>query len=156
MNKTIIFPLLILVLASCGHPENYTHKIDDQTGLEKLTITYIPTNGEDIVNDGRLVVIRTDTAEFQPHHFQDSVMLVLAHKGGLYKAPVSASKYFNLNGTITITQNVYHEYFPAEWSSLRQSNNHLTYRFVHDEAHFYFLVFNTINGEMIASYYEYE
>ena len=149
MNKTIFTLLLALLLFSCSHPESYTHKINDQTGIDGLAVTYVGRSGQ-------IAAAKTSKDTFMPPHFTDSVSVTIVNEEHLLQSPRFAEKYVNGNGTITITKNVYHDYFPTEWSSLRKSNNFLTYQFVQDEAHFYFLVFNTLNGSFIASYFEYE
>jgi hypothetical protein len=139
----------LLALVSCGHPDNYIHTISDNSGIENLAITYLGTKAE-------IVAFRSTDSSAQSIHFDDSVMLTISSPEFTLKFPRFAEKYVNMNGDITITTNTYHDYFPTEWHSLRKANNYLTFKFMNDEQHLYYIIYNMANGEEIASYFEFE
>jgi hypothetical protein len=149
MKKIHIVLLVVCGLYSCSHPDSYTHTITDNSGIDKLAVTYIGPNVE-------IVAFRGKDSTVQSIHFEGSVELIVVAPEFTLKFPEIAQKYFNMDGHITITKGIYHDYFPSDWSSLKKINNYLTYRFESDKQHFFFIVYSLSTGEDIGSYFEFE
>jgi|GEM_PF-5414579 len=149
MNRTYLFLIAIIGLVSCGHPDSYIHTFSDKSGIKDLTVTYIGSKAE-IVAFNKLYLMQEST------HFDGPVELVIVTPSQTMKFPDIAQKYFNMEGNIEITTNIYHDYFPEEWSPLKQGGDYLTYSFYGGEDRLFFIVFNLASGAEIGSYFEYE
>lgn len=141
--------LAFLALISCGHPESYRHNYEDLSGIDKLAISYIGHGGE-------VVTFNHLNASFLSTHFTDSVTLRIESPSHNLKFHPIAKKYFNMPGSIKVTKNVYHDYFPEEWKPLKRRSNYLTYSFFSDEDHLFFITYDLASGNEIGSYFEYE
>ena len=113
MNTRIsLFDLSILLFIGCSQKENFTHTIASTEGIKNADIAYVQADGSNFIHD-------LDTGDVMIKKVEGLLQIAVKDGGSTTIFNDVPAKYINMDATVEVTRNIFHDYFPIEWEPMR-------------------------------------
>lgn len=112
--KTLLLGLVLLSVVACSQEKDaYTQTISSTEGITDAELSYAQS-------DSILLSQKLTTGDITYARVgNEAVTVLVTDAGGTTLFDEVPSKYINLDATVEVTRNVFHDYFPAEWAPMK-------------------------------------
>lgn len=125
MKYLSILPLLAVLLFSCGEPQQeFTHSIIATDGLNNTEIAFHNSKDSDTDELGEPFMSQElAQGDVTLQRVADGVYVItITDENGTTTFNDIPAKYLNLDATLSVTRNIFQDYFPEEWEAMKGSN----------------------------------